>query len=118
MQKPNDLNQSRIVLKQDCTLIAVIEMSLSSWLIAGIVPGVERQPLKKLAVDESALLKLLNRWREEGEKAGRRINRIPVPFEAGGDVYEFEPASCFLLFFTPAIDQLQQCALVDRKLLQ
>ena len=32
MQKPNDLNQSRIVLKQDSTLIAVIEMSLSSWL--------------------------------------------------------------------------------------
>src|SRR6202051_1554333 len=85
MQKPNDLNQSRIVLKQDSTLIAVIEMSLSSWLVAGIVPGVERQPLKKLAVDESALLKLLNRWREEAEKAGRRIERIAVAFEAGRD---------------------------------
>jgi transposase len=85
MQKPNDLNQSRIVLKQDSTLIAVIEMSLSSWLVAGIVPGVERQPLKKLAVDESALLKLLNRWREEAEKAGCRIERIAVAFEAGRD---------------------------------
>src|SRR6202158_6099808 len=85
MQKPNDLNQSRIVLKQDSTLIAVIEMSLRSWLVAGIVPGVERQPLKKLAVDESALLKLLNRWREEAEKAGRKIERIAVAFEAGRD---------------------------------
>src|SRR5271157_1543010 len=85
MQKPNDLNQSRIVLKQDSTLIAVIEMSLRSWLVAGIVPGVERQPLKKLAVDASALLKLLNRWREEAEKAGRRIERITVAFEAGRD---------------------------------
>src|SRR5580693_9578468 len=85
MQKPNDLNQSRIVLKQDSTLIAVIEMSLRSWLVAGIVPGVERQPLKKLALDESALLKLLNRWREEAEKAGRRIERIAVAFEAGRD---------------------------------
>ena len=64
MHTPNDLSQSRIVLKQDSTLIAVIEMSMSSWLVAGVVPGVERQPLKKLAVDESALLKLLNRWRE------------------------------------------------------
>src|SRR6266853_4405122 len=72
-------------LRQDSTLIAVIEMSLSSWLVAGIVPGVERQPLKKLAVDESALLKLLNRWREEAEKAGRRIERITVAFEAGRD---------------------------------
>src|SRR6478752_4329404 len=87
MQKPNDLNQSRIVLKQDSTLIAVIEMSLSSWLVAGIVPGVERQPLKKLAVDESALLKLLNRWREEAEKARRRIERITVAFEAGRDSF-------------------------------
>ncbi|WP_074827740.1 MULTISPECIES: hypothetical protein [Bradyrhizobium] len=66
-------------------MIAVIEMSLSSWLVAGIVPGVERQPLKKLAVDESALLKLLHRWREEAEKAGRRIERIAVAFKAGRD---------------------------------
>src|SRR5206468_10356357 len=41
--------------------------------------------LKKLAVDESALLKLLHRWREEAEKAGRRIERIAVAFEAGRD---------------------------------
>src|SRR6202158_1786695 len=85
MQTPNDLSQSRIVLKQDSTLIAVIEMSLSSWLVAGIVPGVERQPLKKLAVDESALLKLLHRWREEAAKPGHRIKRIAVAFEAGRD---------------------------------
>jgi transposase len=85
MQKLNDLSRSLTVLKGDSTLIAVIEMSQSSWLIAGIVPGVERQPLKKLAVDESALLKLLNRWREEAEKAGRRIERIAVAFEAGRD---------------------------------
>src|SRR6185312_5318805 len=85
MQKPNDLNQSRIVLKQDSTLIAVIEMSLSSWLVAGIVPGVERRPLKKLGIDESALLKLLHRWRAEAQKAGHRIERIAVAFEAGRD---------------------------------
>src|ERR1700680_5230546 len=85
MQTPNDLSQSRFVLKQDTTCIAVIEMILSSWLGAGIVPGVERQPLKKLAVDESALLKLLNRWREEAEKAGHRIERIAIAFEAGRD---------------------------------
>src|SRR6516164_5962275 len=85
MQTPNDLSRSLIVLKQDSTLIAVIEMSLSSWLVAGIVPGVERQPLKKLAVEESALLKLLNRWREEAEKGGRKIERIAIAFEAGRD---------------------------------
>ena len=85
MQKLNDLSRSLTPLDPDGTLIAVIEMSQSSWLVAGIVPGVERQPLKKLAVDETALLKLLNRWREEAEKAGRRIERIAVAFEAGRD---------------------------------
>ena len=72
MQKLNDLSRSLAPLEPDGKLIAVIEMSQSSWLVAGIVPGVERQPLKKLAADEIALLKLLHRWREEAEKAGRR----------------------------------------------
>jgi transposase len=85
MQKLNDLSRSLTAFEPDGTLIAVIEMSLSSWLIGGILPGVERQPLKKLAVDESALLKLLHRWREEAEKAGHRIGRIVVAFEAGRD---------------------------------
>ena len=85
MQTLNDFSRSRIALEPNGMLIAVIEMSLSSWLVAGILPGVERQPLKKLAVDESALLKLLQRWREEAEKAGRRIERIAVAFEAGRD---------------------------------
>src|SRR3954464_5062740 len=85
MQKLNDLSRSLTALEPNGTLIAVIEMSLSSWLVAGIVPGIERQPLKKLAVDEGALLKLLHRWREEAERAGRRIERIAVAFEAGRD---------------------------------
>jgi transposase len=85
LQKLNDLSRSPCPLDPDGTLIAVIEMSLSSWLVAGIVPGVERQPLKKLAVDETALLKLLHRWREEAAKAGYRIKRIAVAFEAGRD---------------------------------
>src|SRR5580704_18454893 len=54
MPQLNDLSRSLAILEQDATLIAVIEMGQSSWLVAGIVPGVERSPLKKLAVDESA----------------------------------------------------------------
>src|ERR1017187_5262034 len=79
MQKLNDLSRSLTALEPDGTPIAVIEMSLSSWLVAGIVPGVERQPLKKLAVDESTLLKLLYRWREEREKedAGSSVLQSP-----------------------------------------
>jgi transposase len=85
MPQLNDLSRSPVILEQDATLIAVIEMGQSSLLVAGIVPGVERSPLKKLAVDESALLKLLHRWREEAVQAGHRIKRIAVAFEAGRD---------------------------------
>jgi len=85
MRKPNDLSRSLTVLNPETTLIAVIEMSQSSWLVAGIVPGIERQPLKKLGVDEDALLRLLLRWQDEAKKAGRQIDRIAVAFEAGRD---------------------------------
>jgi transposase len=85
MPKPNDLSRSLAAFDQDSTLIAVIEMSQSSWLVAGIVPGIERQPLKKLEPDEEALLRLLRRWRDEAVKAGRTISRIAVVFEAGRD---------------------------------
>jgi transposase len=60
-------------------------MGKESWLVAGIIPGVERQPLKKLVADENELSKLLERWRAEAEKAGHKIDRITVAFEAGRD---------------------------------
>ena len=60
-------------------------MSQSSWLVAGIVPAIERQPLKKLEADEATLLRLLLRWKNEAARAGRTIARICVAFEAGRD---------------------------------
>src|ERR1044071_2379459 len=60
-------------------------MSQSSWLVAGIVPGLERHPLKKLAVDEGSLLRLLQQWRGEAVRAGRGGERITVACEAGRD---------------------------------
>jgi transposase len=85
MSNPADLNRCRAPLDQDHTIIAVIEMSQSSWLVAGVVPGIARHPLKKLAPDQDALLKLLHRWRAEAGQAGREITRIAVAFEAGRD---------------------------------
>jgi len=85
MPQPNDLSRSLAALDHDSTLIAVIEMSQSTWLVAGIVPGINRQPLKKLAADEATLLQLLYRWRDEATKAGRTIDRIAVAYEAGRD---------------------------------
>jgi transposase len=85
MPQSNDLSRSLVALDQDSTLIAVVELSQSSWLVAGLVPGLTRQPLKKLAPDEAGLLQLLHRWRDEAVKAGRPIRRICVAFEAGRD---------------------------------
>ena len=85
MPQQNDLSRSLVALEQDATLIAVIEMGQSNWLVAGIVPGVDRQPLKRLTPDQDALLQLLHRWRKEATQAGRTIKRIAVAYEAGRD---------------------------------
>src|SRR6185312_17543032 len=66
-------------------IMAVIEMSQASWLVAGIVPGIERHPMKKLEPSEVDLLRLLMRWRAEATQKGRTITRIVVAFEAGRD---------------------------------
>src|SRR3954468_8565055 len=85
MPQLNDQSRSHTVLKPDSTLIAVLEMSQSAWLVAGLVPGIERHPLKKIEPDEAALLRLLRRWQEEATKAGHPITRITLAFEAGRD---------------------------------
>ena len=42
MQNPHDNSKAcPTAFVQDSTLVAVIEMSLSSWLVAGMIPGVE-----------------------------------------------------------------------------
>ena len=84
-QPKDDLSRSLVALDQHSALIAVVELSLSTWLVGGMVPGIERDPLKKLVPDEDGLLKLLHRWRDEAVKAGHQINRMVVAFEAGRD---------------------------------
>ena len=85
MAQLNDLSRSLVPLEPHGTLVAVIEMSQSSWLAAGIVPGIERQPAKKLDPDPAALLRLLRRWQDEAARAGKAVTRIAVAFEAGRD---------------------------------
>jgi transposase len=84
-QPKDDLRRSLVALDQHRTLIAVVELSLASWLVGGIVPGIQRDPLKKLVPDAEAVLRLLHRWRDEAVKAGHTITRIAVAFEAGRD---------------------------------
>ena len=86
MQKPHDDSKKcPAAFQQDSTLVVVVEMSLSSWLVAGLIPGVSREPLKKIDPDPERLLRLLYRWRDEAVAAGRKINRIAVAYETGRD---------------------------------
>src|SRR5215468_2504885 len=56
MPQRNDLSRSLVALDQDSTLIAVVEMSQSTWLVGGVRPGIERQPRKKLEPSPERLL--------------------------------------------------------------
>jgi len=84
-QPKDDLSRSLVALEQNRTVIAVVELSLSTWLVGGIVPGLQRDPLKKLPPDQEGLLAVLHRWRDEAVKAGHRIKRVVVAVEAGRD---------------------------------
>ena len=97
MTQSNDLSRSLVVLEQDTTLIAVLELSQSSWLVSAMVPGVQREPVKQLVAPRlgrgksaqapaaADLLAQLHRWRDEAVQAGRQVQRIVLAFEAGRD---------------------------------
>jgi len=83
--KRNDLSRSLVAFDHVSTMVSVVELSFRTWLVAGLVPGLSRQPLKKQGADAQALLTLLRRWQSQATKAGSTINRIVVAFEAGRD---------------------------------
>ena len=56
MPQPNDLSRSLVALDHNSTVIAVIEISRSSWLVGGMVPSIEHQPRK-------SWLRRKRRWR-------------------------------------------------------
>src|SRR3984893_18087988 len=85
MPQPHDLRRSLVALDQNITIIAVVELSQSSWLVGGVVPGIERQPCKKLEPSPERLLAVLHRWRDAAVRAGRAMTRSALGFEAGRD---------------------------------
>jgi transposase len=85
MPTVDDLSRSRTALNQDSTLLVVVEMRKWNWLAAGMAPGIDRHPMKKLDPDPAALLDLIGRWRGEAERMGRRNERVALAFEAGRD---------------------------------
>jgi transposase len=85
MKNRSDLNQSYAAFEQANTIVSVVELSSKNWLAAATVPGLKRQPRKKLSAQEHDLLAQIERWRAEAVKAGHAIKRVVVAFEAGRD---------------------------------
>jgi hypothetical protein len=80
MPQPNDLSRSLVALDQNSTIIAVVELSQSSWLVGGVVPGIERRPRKKLEPSPERLLAVLHAggMRRSGPAARSRGLRWPL----------------------------------------
>ena len=56
------------------------QMSKASWLVSGAVPGVERQPLKKLEPDATAHYDLwVERWRRREEVGSSILSPPTIP---------------------------------------
>ena len=49
-----ELNCSRTSLALDSTLVVVVEMSLSTWLVCAEVPCLERRTMKKRPIHEGS----------------------------------------------------------------
>jgi transposase len=80
-----------LALDQNSTIIAVVELSQSSCLVGGVVPGIERPPAQEVGADPERLLGVLHRWRDEAVRADRTITRIALAFEAGRDGFWLAP---------------------------
>jgi hypothetical protein len=71
MPQPNELSRFLVALDHNSTIIAVVELSQSSWLVGGVLPGIEGQPRKKLEPSLERPLAVLHRWRDEAVRTGR-----------------------------------------------
>jgi transposase len=74
-----------MALDYESTIITAVELSASSWLVGAQVPSVLRQCRQKLAPSAEALLEHLGRLRQRAERAGKRVSRMVVAYEAGRD---------------------------------
>ncbi len=72
-------------LDRESTIVAVVELSARSWLVGAQVAGVPRQRRQKLPASAAALLDHLGHLRRRAERAGKRVGRVVVAYEAGRD---------------------------------
>jgi transposase len=83
MSQPFDASRSLIAFEQDSTIIAVIEMAQSKWLVAAVVPGIKRSMVAIPTIEEEDA-KRPNRERDslvtEQTRIGNQIKAILTRF--------------------------------------
>jgi Transposase IS116/IS110/IS902 family len=83
----NDLSRSVTAFDLTSTLVVVVEMSKASWLVSSAVPGVERQPLKKLEPDaktaDMLVREILSRKLRDRRAVARYAGLTGSPDESG-----------------------------------
>ena len=94
MLKYDGLSHSLTAFDQDSTLVVVVELAASSWTVGALVPGVTRQPTKKMAADKFALARQLEDWREQAEAAVIRSSASAFRWKPGGMAFGW-PAGCW-----------------------
>ena len=72
-------------LDDEGTIVTAVELSARSWLVGAQVAGVARQCRQKLAPSATALLEHLDHLRQRAGRAGKRVGRVVVAYEAGRD---------------------------------
>lgn len=86
MSKPFDLRKPAAAFDHDSTIVAAMELSGKSWIVAAAIPGVDRRPKKSTAAGNvEDVVAMIQVWRKEAGQAGKTINRVVITYEAGRD---------------------------------
>jgi len=86
MPQPNDLSRSLVALDQNSTIIAVVELSQSSWLVAGMLPASSVSHARSSSRAQNGCLAycIAGGMRQSGPAARSRVWRLPSKPAATG----------------------------------
>lgn len=86
MPKQLEAIKTTTAFDHDSTLVVALELSGKSWDCGAVVPGVARQPRRRLEPrDMPGVLRAIEGWKSEARAAGHEVRRTVLTYEAGRD---------------------------------
>jgi len=98
MPQPNDLSRSLVALDQDSTIIAVVELRQSSWLVGGVLPALSVNRVRSWSLAQNDCLACCEGERNPRDRAAGPDLLIP-PAMLG--TLEIRSRRCGLKFRSP-----------------